>query len=153
MAHAMCRTRLDPSSVTSPSKDQGTQEDHTSNDAKERGEIMRVGVHKRDRHVHPEYTTDEVEGHEDRSKEGNLAKHAVGVCPLRDTVDGERGQVIAVRARQDLLEMTQVGCHSHDVILDITKIHSDVHAWSDLVIFVATLGETTEHVCFASQKS
>ncbi|KAI6767862.1 hypothetical protein HG530_005871 [Fusarium avenaceum] len=108
---------------------------------------------KRNGHVHSKDTADQVQRNQDRSQEGNLAKNLIGVRSLRDAVDRNCREVVTVRSGQNLLEMTQVGSHGHNVILDITQVHSNVHAWCDFVVLVASLCETTEDICFSTEKT
>lgn len=140
-------------SPASPSQDKSTQNNHEADDAKEWCEVVCTDFHERDRDVHSEHTADQVERHENRSEEGDLAKHTVGVGSLGNAVDRDRGQVIAVCSRQNLLEVTQVGCHGHNVILDVTKIHANVHTRRDLIVLVATLGEATKDISLATEEA
>ncbi len=71
---------------------------------------------------------------------------------LRDVVDRKLGKVIAVRAGQHLLEVSQTGHHGHNMILDIAKIESNVHTRSDLIICVASLRKASQDVCFATEE-
>ena len=48
--------------------------------------------------------------------------------------------------------MAKVAHHGHDVVLNISQIHSNIHSWRDFVIFVASLGETAQNICFAAEK-
>lgn len=108
---------------------------------------------ERNRNIHTKYTTHKVQWDKYRREERDLAKHSVGVGALRDAVNGQSSEVVAVGAREDLFEVTQVRGHSDDVILDVTKIHADVHAGSNLVILVAALREAAENVGFAAQET
>ncbi len=57
-----------------------------------------------------------------------------------------------MRAGQHLLEVSQTGHHGDNVILDIAKIESNVHTWSDLIIGVASLRKASQDVCFATKE-
>lgn len=48
--------------------------------------------------------------------------------------------------------MTQASHHGHNMILNIAKIQADVHTRSNTVTCVATLRESSENICLASQK-
>ena len=78
--------------------------------------------------------------------------NSVGVVALFDVFNGQLSEIIAVRSRQHLLEMSQVGHHGNNVILNVTQVESDVHSRSDSVIGVAALGETSEDICLSTQQ-
>lgn len=111
-----------------------------------------VAVHPGDLDVHPEETADQVERHQDRGDNGDLAEDLVGVCALGDIVNGQLGEIIAVRATEHLLKVPQVGHHGDDVILDVTQIQTNVHARGDVVVLVAALCEAAQDVCFAAEE-
>ena len=49
--------------------------------------------------------------------------------------------------------MAKVGHHGDDVVLNITKIQTDVHPRRYTVVLVAALGEALQNICLASQKT
>src|SRR6266536_3305347 len=53
---------------------------------------------------------------------------------------------------EHLLEVGQRGHHSDNVILDVAKIKSNVHARGDFIVVVASLGKSFEDVRLAAQK-
>ena len=61
-------------------------------------------------------------------------------------------KVVAMRARQNLFKMLKVVVHSHNMILNVTKVHSDVESGGDLIVWVATLGESPKNIRLAIQK-
>ena len=127
------------------------KEDHEANNAKEGRQVTRIT--ERNRHVHSKHTADQVQRDEYRGQEGDLAENLVGVRTLCDTVDRDCRKVIAVCPGQDLFEVTEVGSHGHNVVLNVTQVHANVHPRSHLVVFVASLGETTENIRLATQES
>lgn len=56
-------------------------------------------------------------------------------------------------SRQHFLKMTQICRHGDDMILDISEIHANVHMWSYLIVFIASLRETAKDVGFASEET
>jgi hypothetical protein len=48
--------------------------------------------------------------------------------------------------------MAQVGHHGDDVILDITEVQADVHPRSNLIVLVASLGESLQNVGFTAEE-
>lgn len=103
-------------------------------------------------HIHPEETTDQIQRHEDGSQHGDLAEHLVGPIARGDGVDADLGKVIAVRAREHLVEVAQIAHHGDDVILDITQVETDVATGRDAVLLVAALGEALDDIGLASEK-
>lgn len=130
---------------------ENAENSHEANDAKKWPEAFAPS--KRHLDVHSKHTADQVERNENRSKHGDLAQHSVRVGTLGDAVDRQGSQVIAVGARQNLFKVTQIGRHGHNVILNVTKVHANVHMWRHLVVFVAALGESAEDVSLAAQES
>jgi hypothetical protein len=102
--------------------------------------------------VHAEQTTHQIQRNEYRRDQSDLAQDLVGSVPLGEIVDRELGQVIAVGPGQHLFEVPQAGHHRDNVILNIAKIEADVHARGDFVVGVAPLCETSENICFATEK-
>lgn len=49
--------------------------------------------------------------------------------------------------------MAEVGHHGDDVVLDIAQVKTNVHAWRDLVVLVAALGESLEDIGFATNEA
>lgn len=47
--------------------------------------------------------------------------------------------------------MRKTGHHGDDVVLDITKIHANVHTWCNLVVLVAAFGKALEDVGLAPE--
>lgn len=149
--HTHIALPLDVFEMTSPHQNQRNEDNHHTNDTEKRPKL--ASSFKGNSNVHTEDTAHKVEWHDDRGQESDLAKNTIGVCALLDIVDGQHGEVIAVGARKDLLEVTEVGCHRHNVVLDITQIHANVHAGRHLVIFVAALREATKDISFATKKT
>ena len=141
---------LDPPRPTGPAKNHRTQRNHDANDTKEWSKVS--CVFERHWDVHAEQTAYQVQRYQDRGKERDLAENAVGICALRYIVDGQSREVVAMGARQHLLEVAQVRRHCYNVILNIAQVHADVHAGGDLIILVAPLREATEHVSLTSEK-
>ncbi len=100
----------------------------------------------------PKKTGDNIQRHNDRGQQGDLAKDTVRARPLRDTIDGELSEVVAMGAQQHLFEVAKVRHHGYNVILDVTEIETDVHPRRHLIVLIATLGETLEDVSLASKQ-
>lgn len=147
------KTELDVALPTSPAQNERAKKNHEAEDAEEGSHRIDPVALEWDPNVHTKHTAHQIKRHQNRRQEGNLAEDAVGVRTLRDAVDGEGGEVIAVRTGEQLLTMTQVVCHGHDVILDITKIHANIHVRRDLIVFVASLGEAAKDVGFTAEQA
>lgn len=105
------------------------------------------------RDVHTEETGDDVQGHDNRRKEGNLAENLVCSRALGDAVDGQLSKVVAVGARQHPLKMAKSVHHGDNVILNVTEIEAYFHARSDLVVLVASLREALEHIGLSAEQA
>lgn len=103
--------------------------------------------------IHAKKASDHVQWHNDRRKNGYLAKHLVCARALCDTINGQLREVVAVSARQHALKVTEGVHHGDDVILNITKVEADFHARCDLVVLVAPLREALEHVGLAAEEA
>ena len=132
-------TKLDVAKAPSNSNANNTERAQAPQNDEECVEIIRIL--EGHMNVHAEQAGDYIKGHDDRSKECDLAENLVGPGALVDTIDRQLGEIIAVGAREDLLKVAQVSHHGDDVILDITKIQTNVHPWRDPIILVATLGK------------
>lgn len=108
---------------------------------------------KWDSDVHTEHAADKIERHQNRRDQGDFAQDAVGVGSLRDTVDRKCGEIIAVSTGQNLLKVAQVGRHRNNMVLDVAKVHADVHTRGDLIVLVATLGEASQNIGLATQEA
>lgn len=136
------------------SRNQQRNENEADQGTENRNEGMQIiNILPGNMNVHTKKTSDNVQRDNDGSEEGDLAENLVGLGSLSNTVDRQLGEIVAVGARQDLLEMRQVCHHRNNVILDIAKIHANIHARGDLVILIASLGEAFEHISFATKNA
>lgn len=126
------------------------EDEQPSEDGEEGNQI--IAIHERDLDVHPEETTHQIQRHQNRREHCDLAEDLVGVRALGDIINRQLREVIAVRATQHLLKVPQVRHHSHDVVLDIAEVETDVHARGDVVVLVAALGEAAEDIGFAAEE-
>ncbi len=104
-------------------------------------------------HVHAKQAADEVQRHEDRRNERDLAQHVVGVVALLDALHRDLRQVVRVRARQHLLKVAQVRLHRHHVVLHVAQVQANLGARRHWVLLVAALGEALDHVGLAAQQA
>jgi hypothetical protein len=111
-----------------------------------------IAFPERDLDVHPEETTHQIERDENRREHRDLAEDLIRSRALGDIINGQLGEVIAMRATQHLLKVPQVGHHGDDVVLNVAEVEPDVHAWRDVVVLVAAFGEAAEDVGFAAEE-
>lgn len=77
-----------------------------------------------DMHVHAPETRDEVHGNEHRTERGQLREHVVDLVVGVRHLDRDLREVVAVRAREDLLVVVQVLRHRDQVVLDIREVET-----------------------------
>lgn len=118
----------------------------------ERGQVV-CWLGEWDGDVHTEQSSDNVERNDDRSEQCDLAENTVGARALGNAINGDLGEIVAMSPRQHLFEVPKVCHHCDNVILDVTKIKPDVHARRHLVVLIATLGETSQHVSLAAKQA
>lgn len=137
-----------------PPRQTQARQHHRRNDADDAKEPAQPhALPSRHRHVHAEQAADQVQRHEDGGQQGDLAEDLVGAVALRDVVDRQLRQVVAVAAAEHLLEVAEVGHHRHHVVLDVPQVEPDLAARGDAVGFVAALGEALDDVRFAPQEA
>lgn len=107
----------------------------------------------RHRHIHPKQPTDQVQRHEDRRQQRDLAEDLVGAVALADVVDAELGEVVGVAAREHLFEVAEVRHHGHDVVLHVAEIEPDFAARGDGVGLVAAFRKALDDVGFPAEET
>jgi hypothetical protein len=69
-----------------------------------------------DRNIHPPQPRDNVHRHNDDRKQGQLAKKRINAIVGLHRIDGEIGEIISVRSRENLFEGRQIRSHCDNVI-------------------------------------
>lgn len=130
--------------------DQYEHKDGTKN-PKEPSEAGRVPP--RHWHVHTEQTADQIERHKNGCQNGDLAKRLVDVVTLRDIVDLNLRQVVAVASAEHLFKVRQITHHGDNVILNVAEIEADIATRRHIELFVAAFREAFDDVGFAAEEA
>jgi hypothetical protein len=138
-----------PHSSSEEKTDDG-KENEKAEDSKKGTETVNILEWNGD--IHTEKTTNKVEWHKNRGQKSDLAENPIRMIALSDVVDRKLCEVIAMSSRKHFFEMRQTGHHGNNVILNVTKIKSNIHARCDFVVGVASLRKTPQDVGFASEK-
>jgi hypothetical protein len=126
-------------------------EANESDNAKEPTQALTVSA--RNRYIHAPETANEIHGDQQTGNEGHLAQDLVDVITQDNVAHVQLGEVVAMRAAQHLLKMSQVGHHGNNVILNVTQVQADVTPRSNRVLLVATFGKPFDNVGLAAEKT
>ena len=106
--------RLEDAQSPKQDKEQHAPTDYYSNDAKKPRQALSCSA--RNRHVHPPQARNNVHGNNDNSEQRQFAKERVDTIIGLHGIDGEIGQEIAMRSRENLFKRRQILSHRHNVI-------------------------------------
>jgi len=82
--------------------------------------------------VHTPETGDQVHGDEHRTQRGQLRQNVVDLIVRVRHLNRDLGEVVGVRAGENLLIVVQTLGHCDQVVLDVGEIKSLVRLWSGM---------------------